>query len=437
MEEPIVNVGIMSARRIKFELLSPYILYQDMPLGMQEVVLSEGKIYLNGQNQGSEFILKAPDIHSSSFKLYNVTIGINFHWEQRGDQTFIGNLKFIIETDHLGDSRITAINEVPMETYLESVISSEMSATSSLSLLYAHAIISRSWILYQLRNKAHTTRYQSNCITDERRIFWQDREDHARFDVCADDHCQRYEGITQISSSNVVKAVRETHGSVLMSDGELCDARFSKCCGGITEKFSTCWEDKDYTYLRHVRDSDDETDMPDLTREDNARKWILSSPESFCNVTDESILDQALKGYDRRTTDFFRWKVELDQSTLSVLARGKTTVNFGTVTDIIPIKRSSSGRLEEIKIVGTERSCIIGKELEIRYAFSNSHLLSSAFVVDKEVRDNKLYFVFHGAGWGHGVGLCQIGAAVMGAKGYDYKQILQHYYPGSEITKLY
>jgi len=427
----------MSARRIKFELLSPYILYQDTFLGMQEVVLSDGKIYFNGQDEGQEFILKAPDIHSSSFKIYNVMIGIHFHWERPEDQTFIGNLKFIIEIDHLGDSRITAINEVPMETYLESVISSEMSATSSLALLYAHAIVSRSWILYQLRTKVHTTYYKGPRFTDERMILWREREDHARFDVCADDHCQRYEGITQISSFNVVKAVRETRGSVLMSDGELCDARFSKCCGGITEKFSTCWDDKDYSYLRPVRDTDDETDMPDLTREDNAREWILSSPESFCNVTDESILDQALKGYDRSTTDFYRWKVEFDQSTLSYLTRGKTDINFGTITDIIPVKRSPSGRLEEVKIVGTERTCIIGKELEIRYAFAHSHLYSSAFVVDKEVRDNKLYFVFRGAGWGHGVGLCQIGAAVMGAKGYDYKRILQHYYPGSEITKLY
>ncbi|TAJ13731.1 SpoIID/LytB domain-containing protein [Marinilabiliaceae bacterium JC017] len=372
------------------------------------------------------------------FTLHDVTIGINFHWERDEDQVFKGGLKLLIENE-----KITAINILSVEDYLMSVISSEMSATSSKELLKAHAVISRSWLLAQIeKNKAlqdSKEKYESVFESDEELIRWYDREDHINFDVCADDHCQRYQGITRSSTPLVEEAVKETWGEILANGEAICDARFSKCCGGVTEVFENVWEPVNHPYLQKFADNDvnPEGYSMDLEKEEAANKWILGSPEAFCNTTDQQVLSQVLNDYDQETQDFYRWKVAYTQQELSELVKKRTDIDFGLVSDLIPVERGTSGRLIKLKIVGEKKTLTIGKELVIRKALSESHLYSSAFVVEKITTGEEVRFVLHGAGWGHGVGLCQIGAAVMGAKGYSYKEILMHYFRGASLDKRY
>ena len=387
-------------------------------------ILFEGNLYdeLYFEHTGEE----------GSFELSNVTIGVDFHWNRQETQIFPDDLKLIVE-----NGKVTAVNCVGIENYLVSVISSEMSATNSEELLKAHCIISRSWILAQIQKnkaiKASGDGYSACTDTPDERIKWYDREDHVNFDVCADDHCQRYYGLSRASTQAVRDAVEQTWGRVLTYDGQICDARFSKCCGGVFEEFKFCWEPRQFPYLVKRRDSASENDFPDLTVEENARKWILSEPEAFCNTKDEKILSQVLTSFDQETRNFYRWTVEYTVDELSELVKRRSGEDYGEILDLIPVARGTSGRLWKLKIVGTKKTKIIGKELEIRKALSPSHLYSSAFVVEKQ--EGK--FILHGAGWGHGVGLCQIGAAVMGAKGYKYDEILAHYFPGSTIEKKY
>jgi SpoIID/LytB domain protein len=436
-KQPDVTVGIVSAEKIKFKLNKPYLAKGEAVVGDQEVEFSEGGILWNG-NQYSQLVF-SPESQEASFSLFDVTIGVNFHWERKETQTFLGSLKLVVEAD-----KICAINELPVEKYLESVISSEMSATSSLELLKAHAVISRSWLLAQMRKRLELNEGGNNFFSfikkDDELIRWYDREDHTIFDVCADDHCQRYQGITKETSKHVAEAIRQTKGQILASDGEICDARFSKCCGGETEEFQYCWENIKKPYLLAVRDNSSESSADDLTIEANAEKWIRSNPESFCNTTDKKILSQVLQDYDLETADFYRWKVSFTQNEISALIEDKMKLGLGKIIDLIPMERGKSGRISKLKIVGEKRTFTIGKELEIRRTLSESHLYSSAFVVDKYDKDENgvpQRIELIGAGWGHGVGLCQIGAAVMGEKGYDYNDILLHYYKGAEIEKLY
>ena len=366
-----------------------------------------------------------------------MTIGVDFHWQRREDQRFRGALNLAVV-----EAGIIAINQVDAEEYLTSVISSEMSANASKPLLKAHAVISRSWLLAQIEKNQQIVdkgdTYNSCQQDDEQLIRWYDREDHTLFDVCADDHCQRYQGITRETNPVVKEAIAETRGEVLLYDGKICDARFSKCCGGATELFENCWEPVPHPYLAVLRDAPEGT-LPDLTQETAAEQWIRTAPEAFCHTTDQAILSQVLNNYDQETTDFYRWKVSYTQAELSELIRRKSGIDFGTIIDLIPLERGGSGRIVRLKIVGTTRTLIIGKELEIRRTLSESHLYSSAFVVDKEMGENDIpaRFVLTGAGWGHGVGLCQIGAAVMGAKGYAYDAILTHYFPGATVEARY
>jgi SpoIID/LytB domain protein len=405
--------------------------------GDQVVSFSEGGILWKG-NLYRELTF-TPQEDNNSFSLYDVTIGINFHWERQETQVFMGTLKLVVE-----EEKIVAINILPVEDYLTSVISSEMSANSSLELLKAHAVVSRSWLFAQIeKRKAMSGKdegFFSFIKTKDEYIRWYDREDHTIFDVCADDHCQRYQGITKATSPTVAEAVKATRGCLLMYDNKICDARFSKCCGGAFEEFAYCWEEKHLPYLSKQRDSKTDTSLPDLTNEAEAEKWIRSNPTAFCNTTDKQILGQVLNNYDQETTDFYRWEVSYTQSELADLIRRRSGIDFGEITDLQPIARGTSGRLWKLKIVGTKRSMVIGKELEIRRTLSESHLYSSAFVVDKlgapTERIPQGYRIV-GAGWGHGVGLCQIGAAVMGEQGYSYDEILLHYYPGADIKKIY
>lgn len=437
MEAPIINVGIMTEKAVSFVFHEEYIHTEtgNFLKGEQRVLFVNGNIVYNGKLYKELFF--EPASPSAFFELKAVTIGVNFHWERKEDQRFRGALNLIIDNEG-----ILFINQVDAEEYLTSVISSEMSATASKELLKAHAVISRSWLLAQVEKNAYLAqskkKYQSYYRDNEQLIRWYDREDHIHFDVCADDHCQRYQGITRASLPIVEEVVRETRGEVLTDGESICDARFSKCCGGVTEQFEHCWEPIPHSYLIAVGDNA-ENELPDLTNEEEADKWIRTSPNAFCNTADKNILSQILNNYDQETTDFYRWQITYTQKELSDLLHRKTGMTFGDILDLIPLQRGTSGRIEKLKIVGSRRTFTIGKELEIRRSLSETHLYSSAFVADKEELQHGIpqRFTFYGAGWGHGVGLCQIGAAVMSTQGYDYKQILSHYFKGAVIEKRY
>jgi SpoIID/LytB domain protein len=457
MKEPEISVGIVHALHIHFTLEGEFTAKGETVTGNQEVLFSEGGILWRDQLYRE--LTFHPVSEGASFALYDVTIGLHFHWERQETQRFPGVLQLVVD-----EGKIWAINLLPAEEYLVSVISSEMNATSSPEFLKAHAVISRSWLLAQIAKRRSLSHQGSNFFpfikTKDEHIRWYDREEHTIFDVCADDHCQRYQGITKASVPAVAESVKATAGEVLTYDGDICDARFSKCCGGMSEEFSYCWEEKDYPYLQAVRDHEETGEaLPDLRLEAEAAAWIRSEPPSFCHTRNRRILAQILNNYDQETTDFYRWKVRYTQEELAALIRENTKCDFGAIVDLIPVERGRSGRICKLKIVGTLKELTIGKELEIRRVLSTSHLFSSAFVVDKgemkylpgehvlhdedddEDDDNDIrvpaWFELTGAGWGHGVGLCQIGAAVMGEKGYTYDRILLHYYRGAKIEKKY
>lgn len=442
MKEPKVRVGILSGKKIEFILLNIYRMNGEEVSGKQTAFFDDGKILWRNHCY-KELLFEPLHEATDSFELQDVTIGINFHWERKESQRFPGALEIIIENNTL-----TAINRINVEDYLTSVISSEMSANASLELLKAHAVISRSWLLNKLRVESGEWKVESgelkvtmqhDSVANSQLIKWYDQEDHTHFDVCADDHCQRYQGITRASTEIVKQAIHATRGQVLIYEGKICDARFSKCCGGAFEEFQYCWEDVKHPYLIKQRDSKTTTLLPDLRIETEAEKWIRTSPEAFCNTAESKILSQVLNNYDQETTDFYRWKVEYTQEELATLIFKRSGIDYGQIIDLVPTERGTSARIVKLKIIGTKRTMIIGKELEIRRTLSPSHLYSSAFVVDKtDLKDGiPDKFILTGAGWGHGVGLCQIGAAVMGEQGYAYDTILLHYYIGATIEKRY
>lgn len=443
--EPKIKVGIVFAPIISFTLNGKF---RHVETGLElegygEAVLQNNKleIHINGTQIPASFPfdLEPVSYESSDFVLHKVTIGINFHWERQEDQKFKGALRIIQE-----DGKLTAINILNLEDYLISVISSEMSATSSMELLKAHAVISRSWLLAQIEKGDQLKDiggYKTCFETSDERIKWYDREDHTNFDVCADDHCQRYQGITRASTQAVNNAIAETIGKVLTYNNVICDARFSKCCGGVAELFENAWEPVHHPYLTSVIDNQEPPKGYNLNfkEEANAEKWIKTSPDAFCNTTNKEILSQVLNDYDQETNDFFRWKVTYTQEQIKALLKKRAGIDVGDVLDLVPVERGESSRLIKLKIVGSKSSKTIGKELEIRKALSESHLYSSAFVVEKGQLINNMpqTFTLTGAGWGHGVGLCQIGAAVMGAQGYGYEAILNHYFRGAVLEKRY
>jgi len=441
---PEIQIGIFSGKEIIFTLNSLFRgkTRSNSFTGKWIAGLSGGKIVLRNENNKLEseapVFLVPFDGQDSSFVVHAVTIGVDFHWQRNEDQVFKGCLKLIIE-----NNMITAVNILSVEDYLTSVISSEMRATSSEEFLKAHAVISRSWLLAQIEKsnkiKAEGKNYNACSITENEIVRWYDREDHQNYDVCADDHCQRYQGITRVSSPAVEKVIRETFGEVLTYEGSICDTRYYKCCGGITELFENAWEPVSQPYLQGIIDNS--VTPPgfdtDLSKEDLAEKWILGSPEAFCNTSDWKVLSQVLNDYDQETNDFFRWNVTYSQKELSDLVKLRTGTDFGIINELVALERGVSGRITRLKIEGTLKTLIIGKELEIRKSLSKSHLYSSCFFIEKLVNDKGTRFVLHGAGWGHGVGLCQIGAAMMGAKGYSYRQILMHYFRTASFEKLY
>ena len=425
-----IDIGIMRAARIKFDFIGDFVLDGKPVNGENTATVEDGVLCFCGER--FETLCFVPHSPDCCFVLHDVVIGVGFHWERKEKQTFKGELHFIVE-----DGEVRAINRLFVEDYLVSVISSEMSATSSLEFLKAHTIISRSWLYAQLEREECVTCAQLGYETDDETVRWYAREDHKNFDFCADDHCQRYQGITRALNPAVARAVEETRDIVLKYDGKVCDARFSKCCGGVTERFSACWESEDYDYLQAFRDCENGAPLPCLTTEEGALAWIENVPGAFCSTDDKAVLSQILNGYDRETNDFYRWKVVYSQSELSALVAERSGIDFGTIEDLLPVERGASGRITKLKIVGSEATRSVGKELEIRRWLSRSHLYSSAFVVDKEMdASGDVRFVLKGAGWGHGVGLCQIGAAMMGEKGYTCEQILSFYYPGAMLEKV-
>jgi SpoIID/LytB domain protein len=393
-------------------------------------------------DQAGGEITRAPVVRLSAanegtFVLLNVTIGNRFHWERAEDQTFRGDLILAARQDNT----ITAINEVPLEAYLASVISSEMHAAAPKEFLKAHAITSRSWLLAALRKKQGFPETpvptRSGIAHDGELIRWYEREEHDLFDVCADDHCQRYQGITKIISGQAEEAVSETNGNVMVYNDEICDARYAKACGGITEDFHTAWEDRQVPYLTSIPDAP--IPYRNVRTEEEAARWILSEPEAYCNTTDAALLQTILPETDRETERFFRWTVRYAARELEEIVREKSGFDFGELQALVPLRRGPSGRIWRLKVVGSKMSVVVGKELEIRRWLSKSHLYSSAFIVNVE-RDRHgkpEAFVFYGAGWGHGVGLCQIGAAVMASQGFTAERILKHYFGGVEIRKIY
>ncbi|MEI6677128.1 MAG: SpoIID/LytB domain-containing protein [Mariniphaga sp.] len=444
MEEPQIKVGIMAGKEIFFTLIGSYQFPNSTAILTGKCKASRAKTGIllecgaESWNEINIFKLIPSNLKTGNFLLHDVTIGINFHWERKEDQLFKGGLYFMCDGD-----LIHAINVLSVESYLTSVISAEMSATSSMELLKAHAVISRSWLLAQIqKNRSLQTtqqQYQTTFRTEDELVKWYDREDHILFDVCADDHCQRYQGITRETTPIVEKAVNETRGEILAFEGTICDARFSKCCGGITEIFENVWEPVNHPYLQKNIDNEynPEGFSIVLNQEESARQWIMGNPSAFCNSSDKDILKQVLNDYDQETNDFFRWKVTYSQDELSELIKFRTGVDFGKIVDLIPLERGVSSRLIRLKIIGTLRTMIIGKELEIRKTLSKTHLYSAAFIVEKQVTSDEVNFVLSGAGWGHGVGLCQIGAAVMGARGYSYQEILLHYFRGANLARNY
>jgi SpoIID/LytB domain protein len=449
MKTPRIEVGILSSENIRFRLNGSF---RETDTGKSftdeegtAVITGETSFILNIDGKESRHdnavIFKPLNENTADFELYDVIIGVQFHWERAENQRFRGKLKLYAEK-----GKLTAVNILSLEEYLLSVISSEMSSTSSTELLKAHAVISRSWLLAQLEKskEVKSAGYSPLIKNEDGYIRWYDREDHDHFDVCADDHCQRYQGITMVSSEQVYEALQNTRGEVLTYNDKICDARFYKCCGGVTELFENVWEPAHHPYLVKVIDNPAAPTgyKMDLSIEKNAAKWILTKPEAFCNTDDKHVLSQMLNTYDQETPDFYRWETTLTQAEIRELLWKKVGIDVGDVLDLIPLERGASGRIICLRIAGSKSSITIGKELEIRKALSKSHLYSSAFVVEKKMSEDKTNkspesFVLKGAGWGHGVGLCQIGAAIMSTKGYSYKEILKHYYPFSTLEKIY
>jgi len=443
---PEIEVGILKAGKIRFSLDGNFRLKQNdsMLKGDAEAEIISGAISILSKEKRTSsmepLILEPLDGSKARFTIEDVVIGIGFHWEQKEDQEFKGALKLMIS-----DGEIQVVNVISVEDYLISVISSEMRGDSSPELLKAHTIISRSWLLAQIEKQdalaGSGNAYELEHRTEEEYIRWYDREDHDKFHVCADDHCQRYQGTTRSHNPEVIKAVNETAGEVLSYDGRICDARFSKCCGGVVEEFQHCWEPVVHPYLQRVEDVLDSSAnvSGDLKVEASAVKFIKGSPEAFCNTSDAVLLRQVLNDYDQSSSNFFRWEVNYSQKEISSLLQEKSGIDFGQILDLVPMERGESGRLVKLKIIGSKRTLMVGKELEIRRWLSQSHLYSSAFIVEKQQVSNGVpgSFLLKGAGWGHGVGLCQIGAAVMASKGYKHTEILKHYFIDASIEKRY
>jgi SpoIID/LytB domain protein len=443
-EEPLLNVGILTDKKISFELYGDYQAFgfKDTFSGVFAAEVRNNVIVCSNNDTkleiSDEIEFDPSDPISESFLIKDVVIGSGFHWERKEKQRFNHTLKIISEGQN-----VIATNVIPLESYLASVISSEMSAKSPLELLKAQAVVARSWVLAQ-NEKANKKGIEKNnsqgfLELEDEIVKWYDNKEHKLFDVCADDHCQRFQGVTKITSEAAREAITQTKGIVLLSEENICDTRYSKCCGGITEFYENVWEPVKHSYMSSVIDYkyEPETFSIDFSDENNARKWITGNPPAFCNTTDEKTLSNILIDYDRETKNFYGWQISYEQKELSELIKDKCGIDFGDILDLVPIERGASARLVKLKIIGTKKELTVGKELEIRRILSDTHLYSSAIIIDKSEEDIPKQFIIKGAGWGHGVGLCQIGAAVMAQKGFQFDAILLHYFTNANLKRIY
>jgi SpoIID/LytB domain protein len=440
MQEPIVTVGILNAKRIKIKIVGEYLFPRKEIYMRGRLIFSDAHNGIMLETSLGTYYVSENDVfepfppHNASFIVDDVTVGKKFHWEHKERHRYSGSFKIIRE-----NGALTLVNIIPLENYLESVIRSEMNENAPFSLLKAQAVVARSWTLSQMKKggkKGVNERRKKGEV-----LRWYERDGHVNYVFCNDDHCQRYHGIGKSQSIAVHEAVEQTRGLVLTGKNGLCDARYFKSCGGRTELFRNVWGEDEGDCISSVEDYDYPTEFTDvdLSIEKNARKWILSEPEAFCNTKDEKILSSVLVDFDKKTVDFYRWRKEYTQEEISALIKKKLKKDYGAILDLLPVERGASGRVIKLKIVGEKRTLIIGKELEIRRTLSETHLYSSAIIIDKEDVQNGVpqKFVIRGAGWGHGVGMCQIGAAVMGEKGYEFDEILAHYYPETKIKRYY
>ncbi|HTX17684.1 MAG TPA: SpoIID/LytB domain-containing protein [Bacteroidota bacterium] len=439
-EEPVINVGIQdNCREVCGEFNGSFVLDGGVNgEGEFRAAVEAGSLVLRSGtvkhlSQGKKLTLRGQG--GATFTLKGVDIGKQFHWSRKEDQTFAGWLD-IVQRD---DGTIAAVNMIGLEEYLASVVSSEMNGDAPMEFLKAHAIVSRSWLGAMIENaRGYKERSAPRRMTGPDEILrWYDHEDHDLYNVCADDHCQRYQGIAKQGRGRAAEAVRATRGRFITYEGEICDARFSKACGGRTEPFENVWEDRRIPYLSSVSDS--EAELPGIVRESEAEDWILSNPKAYCNTSDEELIRRVLPAFDLETTGFYRWGVEYERQQLESILREKSGIDFGTLMNLIPVERGPSGRIARLRVEGTRRTVVVGKELEIRRWLSETHLRSSAFVVmtEREADGTPKRFLLYGAGWGHGVGMCQIGAAVMAERGSTAEEIVRHYYRGTSLSVLY
>lgn len=446
--EPKISVGVMAAReRIEFHLLTSFGVNSKGTLspGHYRARLDRGRVSLlthEGRLITRDRLIRLLPrrFQESRLLLRQIPIGRGFHWEERQDLTLQG--EFQIQCSK--GKELQVISWLPLEMYLSSVIGSEMSGTAPLEFLKAHAVISRSWAMRIMEGKGSVSLSPSSTAgsTEDTILRWTGTEIHQGFDVCADDHCQRYRGFLEETARNTESAVRETRGEILTYKDEICDTRYSKCCGGMTENFSTAWADQNVPYLRGLHDNDRPSpgfSFP-LSEEKNAEAWITGSPEAFCKTRNREILETVLSPLDRRTSDFYRWETSHSQDEICGIVTQKTGRPIGWIRDLFALERGASGRISRLRIVGTARTLTVGKELEIRRILSPTHLYSSALVIKKEGGEREgipSAFRLTGAGWGHGVGLCQIGAAVMATHGRTYREILRHYFPNTNLSRRY
>lgn len=369
-----------------------------------------GEIELDGQKLGSTVrIVLDTNNTSSHITVSNIMIGIQFHWQKHEDLDYRG----IIEVGFNNQGKLVVINEIDLENYLVSVNSSEMTSDCPIGLLESQTVVARNTVLATM-GKHH---YNTN------------------FHLCSDDHCQCYHGKKREQQVSR-QAVENTWGRILLHGDEICDARYSKICGGIMEDYRYVWENRDIPYMVSGIDSDEEINYPANT-EETAKELIDTSLPAYCNTDLHKLPENLANLYS--TQNLFRWEVTYPREELESLISEKTGKDIGELQDIIPLERGDSGRLIYINLVGSDKTLKIGKELEIRRVLSKSHLYSSCFYVRKEMgTDGKVSrFILKGAGWGHGVGLCQVGATVMASKKIPYQKILEHYYKNTNLVSLY
>jgi SpoIID/LytB domain protein len=368
-----------------------------------------GLILLQNETRSLEFETTGPlFVAGSPVAVFDVPVGTGYHWEQKEDRTYPETMIFLLDVN----GKLAAVNAVPVETYLEGVVPSEMHPNFPEEALKAQAVAARSKALANL-GLVHSA---------------------DPFDFCSDVHCQVYGGLSKTAAS-ANRAVKKTAGLVLWEGGKIIDAVYGGVCGGHTEDVDKAWRTAPKRHLQGIADGPRQLKRYEpLDDESNVRSWIQDSPPSYCNTLTGSLPDAL-----NYTKKYFRWEVTLPQDELRSQIERRLGRNLGAVRDLIPISRGVSGRITKLKIVGTNGEQIVEGELNVRKCLSSTTLWSSCFIVERKDGGSAPpeSFTLRGAGWGHGIGMCQTGAAIMALKGYGFDRILKHYYKNVRIKKLY